>query len=225
MDGTDWHTSGDLAPPIQDTGTSPSQTDRGSPQNTEPPTRPIEAVRVPERVSNLVSLKPLSTPRWVLADDSDTWREVGPLGRSLLAAIAIFRNEPIKGGSLPSIHGLTAEITFFESKRGEVLRIHYGTWLGDPFNHTSLAVGDTRELLIAVRDPGVPAAFAIENTRKRAADYEHKGSRQKLLARGLYDVNVRLIGSTAAQGDVVEDFHFNLDLRGEAPILRREWTR
>jgi len=179
----------------------------------------------PERVSNLVSMKPLSTPRRVVVDDSDTWREVGPNEDGLFAALAIFRNEPIKGTPLPCIDGLTAQITFFESNGGEVLRIHYGTWLGDPFNHTSLAVGDTRELLIAVDHPGATSPYAIENTRRRAVDYEHEGSQEKPLARGLYDVNVRLIGSATSEGDVLDDFHFNLDLRGEVPILKREWTR
>ncbi len=229
MEGTDWHTSGDLTPPIPNTQTSLSQTDRGSRENPESAHgeagRRIEAVRLPERVANLVSLKPLSKPRRVVADDSDTWREVGPQEHGLLGAIAIFRNEPIKGASHRSIDGLTAQITFFEPNGGEVQRIHHGTWLGDPFNHTSLAVGDTRELLIAVDHPGAPSAFAIENTRRRAVDYEHEGSQEKPLARGLYDVNVRLLGSAATQGDVIEDFHFNLDLREDAPILKLEWTR
>jgi predicted nucleotide-binding protein len=229
MEGTDWHTSGDLTPPIQNTRTSPPRTDRGSPQN--PKSLPseaigrIEAVGVPKRVSNLMSLRPLSTPRRVVADESDTWREVGPHDDGLLGAIAIFRNDPIKGVSLGSIDGLTAQITFLESNGGEVQRVYHGTWLGDPFNHTSLAVGDTRELLIAVDHPGAPSPFAIENTRRRAVDYEHEGSQEKPLERRLYDVNVRLIGSAATQGDVTEDFHFNLDLRGDAPILKLEWTR
>jgi predicted nucleotide-binding protein len=223
MEGTDWHTSGDLTPPIQNTQNSPSQIDPGAPRIPKPPRS--QAVRLAERISNLVSLKPLSTPRRVLVNESDTWREVGPQEDGLLAAIAIFRNEPIKGASLRSIDGLTAQITFFESNGGEVLRIHNGTWLDDPFNHTSLAVSDTRELLIAVDHPGAPSPFAIENTRRRAADYEHEGSREKPLARGLYDVKVRLIRSAATQGDVIEDFHFNLDLREDAPILKLEWTR
>ncbi len=93
MEGTDWHTSGDLTPPTQKTGASPPQSDS-------------------KQVSNLVSLKPLSTPRYVLGDDSDTWREAKPQGDGLPAAVAIFRNEPIKGASLRSIDELTAQITF-----------------------------------------------------------------------------------------------------------------
>ena len=68
-------------------------------------------------------------------------------------------------------------------------------------------------------------ADAIENTRGRPGDYEHEGSRERPLARGLYDVNVQLIGSAATMGDVLDNFHFTLDLRGEAPILKRDWTR
>lgn len=97
--------------------------------------------------------------------------------------------------------------------------------MGDPFSHTSVGVGDTRELLIAVNHPGAHSAFAIENTRRGVADYEHEGSQEKSLARELYDVNVRLIGRAAKEGDVVDDFHFNLDLRGDHPILKLEWTR
>jgi predicted nucleotide-binding protein len=229
MEGTDWHTWGDLTPPIQNTQTSPSQTDHGTPQNPKPPRseaiRRIEAVGLPKRASNLVSLKPLPTPRRVVADESDTWREVGPHDDGLFGAIAIFRNEPIKGASLGTIDGLTAQITFFAPNGGEAQRVYYGTWLGDPFNHTSLSIGDTRELLIAVDHPGAPSAFAIENTRRRAVDYEHEGSQQKPLERRLYDVKVRLVGSAATQGDVTEDFHFNLDLRGGEPLLKLEWTR
>src|SRR5215469_11160230 len=117
---------------------------------------------VPARVSNLVSLRPLPTPRRVVLDDTATWREVGQEEQGLLAAIAIFRNEPIKGTPLPHIHRLTAQITFFEAKGGEVQRVNYGTWLGDPFSHTSLSVGGTTELLIAVDHPGAPSPFAIE---------------------------------------------------------------
>jgi len=164
----------------------------------------------PARVSNLISPRPLAAPRRVTANDSDTWREVGSREEGLLAAIAIFRNDPIRGTTLRQINGLTAQITFYEANGGEVLRVNYGTWLGDPFNHVSLSVGDTRELLIAVDHPGAPSPFAIENTRGRAADYEHEGSREKPLARRLYDVNVRLIGGASAAGDVVEDFHFRL---------------
>jgi hypothetical protein len=229
MEGTDWHTSGDLTPPIQSSQTPLSQTDQGTPQDPKPPhseaIRRIEAVGLPKRTSNLVSLRPLPTPRRVVADESDTWREVGPHDDGLLGAIAIFRNEPIKGASYGTIDGLTAQITFFEPNGGEVQRVHYGTWLGDPFNHTSFSIGDTRELLIAVEHPGARSAFAIENTRRRAVDYEHEGSQEKPLERRLYDVKVRLVGSAATQGDVTEDFHFNLDLRGDAPILKLEWTR
>jgi len=168
----------------------------------------------PARVSNLISLRPLPTPRRVIADDSDTWRDVGQREEGLRAAIAVFRNEPIKGTTLHEISGLVAQITFYEANGGEVLRVNYGTWLGDPFNHVRLSVGGTRELLIAVDHPGAPSPFAIENTRGRAADYEHEGSQEKPLARRLYDVNVRLVGGASASGDVVEDFHFSLDLRG-----------
>lgn len=73
-------------------------------------------------------------------------------------------------------------------------------------------------MLIAVDHPRA-SPYAIENTRGGAADYEHEGSREKPLERRLYDVSVRLIGFAFKPGDVVEDFHFNLDLRGEAPIL------
>ena len=171
-----------------------------------------------------MSLKPLSTPRHVLADATDTWREVAPQEHSLLAAIAVFRNEPIKGVSLRPINGLTAQITFYQANGGEVLRVNYGTWSGDPYNHVSLAVGGTRELLIALDHPRA-SPYAIENTRSRPGDYEHEGSRERPLARGLYDVNVQLIGSAATMGDVLDNFHFTLDLRGEAPILKRDWTR
>lgn len=214
LDGTDWHSFGDLRPPNHKTEDSRSEAKNEA-------IRRIEAVA---RVSNIVSLKPLLTPRSVAVDDSDTWREVRPSEEGLLAALAIFRSEPIKGITLREIDGLTAQITFFEANGGEVLRVNHGTWLGDPFNHVSLAVGDTRELLIAVDHPRA-SPHAIENTRGQVAEYELEGSREKPLAREIYDVNVRLIGSAATQGDVVEEFHFNLDLRGEVPILKRGWTR
>ena len=214
LDGTDWHTFGDLRPPNHKTENPRSQVKNEG----------IRRIETVARVSNIVSLKPLPTPRSVAVDDSDTWREVGASEESLFAALAIFRSEPIKGITLREIDGLTAQITFFETNGGEVLRVNHGTWLGDPFNHVSLAVGDTRELLIAVDHPRA-SPHAIENTRGQVAEYELEGSREKPLPREIYDVNVRLIGSAATQGDVVEDFHFNLDLRGEVPILKHGWTR
>jgi hypothetical protein len=186
--------------------------------NAEPRPTPI-------RVSNLVSLKPLSAATYVLEDDSGTWLDVDPDRDGLRAAIAIFRNDPIKGVPIHGIQGLGAQITFYEASGAEVQRIYHGCWLGDPFNHTELLVGDTRELIIVVDHPGARSPFAIENTRSNAANYEHTGSNPKPLARKLYDVNVRLIGSALAEGDVLEDFHFNLDLRQEEPVLRLEWTK
>jgi len=207
-DGADWHTAGDLTPPTQSIATSLPHTDR--------------APRLPERIFNLVSLKPLSAPRRVAPDDSDTWREVGALEKGVFAAIAVFRNERANGVSARSIEGLAAQITFFEPNGGEVQRIYNGTWLGDPYNRTSLDVGDTQELLIAVSNSSLGSSFAIENTRRRAAEYETEGSREKPLERRLYDVKVRLIGRAATEGDVDNEFHFNLDLRGNTPILKRE---
>jgi hypothetical protein len=102
--------------------------------------------------------------------------------------------------------------------------VYNGCWLGDPLNYTKLLVGDKRELMIAIDHPGAPSPFAIENTRSNLANYEHEGSREKPLERRLYDVDVRLIGSVNADGDVVNDFHFNLDLRGESPVLRLNWS-
>jgi hypothetical protein len=177
---------------------------------------------VPARVSNLVTLKPLATARSVMRDDSDTWREVAG-DNGLGAAIAIFRNDPIKGATLREIKALTAQIAYYQANGGEVQRVYNGTWLGDPFNYTNLAVGDTRELIIAVDHPDAPSPFAIENTRGNVDNYSEEGSREKPLSRGLYDVSVRLIGSAMAQGDVVDDFRFNLDLRHEAPILKLNW--
>lgn len=179
----------------------------------------------PMRVSNLVTLKPLSSPRFLICDDSDTWREVEKVEDCLAAAIAIFRNEPIKGVTLRAIRGLTAQITFYDARGGELQRVYHGCWLGDPFNHTELGVGDTRELIIAVDHPRATSPFAIENTRRSTVHYEQEGSRERPLARGLYDVNVRLIGGVTATGDVVDDFHFNLDLRQETPVLKLNWTR
>lgn len=210
MEGTDWHTAGDLTPPTQRTETLAPLSDR-DPQ-------------ISHRTSNIVSLKPLSTPRRIGPDDSDTWRDVEPLEGNALAAVAIFRNEAIKGISLHSVEGLIAQITFYEPNGGEVQRIHHGTWLGDPYNHTSLGVGDTRELIIAISHPNWISASAIENTRARSADYQTEGSRERLLERRQYDVKVHLIGSVAAEGDFSEQFHFNLDLRGDTPILKLGWA-
>ena len=92
--------------------------------------------------------------------------------------------------------------------------------MGDPFNNTNLSVGDTRELILAINDPGASSPSAIENTRSNLANYEHEGSRGKPLERRLYDVDVRLIGSVNAEGDVISDFHFNLDVRQETPVLK-----
>jgi hypothetical protein len=171
--------------------------------------------------ANLVTLRPLPAARLVSPDDSDTWHE-GEEG--LPAAIAIFRNDPIKGVPLGRIEGLTAQITFYEASGGEVQRVYRGCWLGDPFNHTQLSVGNTRELIIAVdRGAGGPPA-TIENTRTNSANYEYEGTSFKPLDRLIYDVNVRLVGHVRSEADVVEDFHFNVDLR-ETPRLERDWTR
>jgi hypothetical protein len=177
------------------------------------------------RSSNLVMLRPLTVPRMVIRDDSDTWRYVKVDEAGFPAAIAIFRNEPIKDLPLRTIEGLTAQINFYEAGGGEAQRVNYGTWLRDPFNFTSLAVSDTRELIIAVDHPGAPSPLAIENTRHRAVDYEQEGSQAISLVRQIYDVNVRLIGKAVVQGDVFEDFHLNVDLRGETPAMKFGWIK
>ena len=174
---------------------------------------------------SLVSLKPLTAPRFVKPDDSDTWREVESEEKdALLAAVAIFRTEPIAGASLSTIEGLKAQLTFYESRGGELQRVYHGCWLGEPLNYTRLSVSGTAELIIAVDHPNADSAFAIENTRSNAAHYEHDGTKLKRLEQLLYDVNVRLIGHVADNRNVLADFHFNLDLRERKPILRREWT-
>jgi Domain of unknown function (DUF4062) len=181
-----------------------------------------------KRVSNLVALRPLPTPRFVSRDESDTWRdsEEGTEDNpSLRAAIAIFRNDPIKGMSLREITGLRAQITFYEANGGEVQRIHHGCWLGEPFNSTHLSTSDTQELIIAVDYPQLPLPLTLENTRHKAVDYETSGTQLKPLERKLYDVNVRLVGRAAAEGDVVDDFRFSLDLRNETPVLKIGWTK
>jgi hypothetical protein len=179
-----------------------------------------------ERAINLVSLNPLGAPRYLKPDDSDTWREVSARERqSFLGAIAIFRNEPVAGLPSNTIKSLRAQITFYESDGGEVQRVHHGCWLREPFNFTRLSTSGTKELIIAVEPPDSISPCAIENTRSKAAEWELEGTIEKPLERRLYDVNVRLIGRTDEDMDVVVDFHFNLDLRGERPILKREWTR
>jgi len=50
-------------------------------------------------------------------------------------------------------------------------------------------------------------------------------SYQHPLERRLYDVAVRLIGSAVANGDLVEDLGFNLDLREGEPVLKLNWSR
>jgi hypothetical protein len=178
----------------------------------------------PARVSNLVTLKPLSKPRYVSPDDSDTWREAPKHEDSVLAAIAIFQNQQMPGLYLPHITGLTARITFYEANGGEVERIYNGCWLGDPFNHTDLGVGDTVELILALVGPDSTQPMALENTRSKAIHYEHEGTRGKPLERHLYDVTVTLIGTAKHAGDVYEEFRFNVDLREEVPVLKRGWT-
>jgi hypothetical protein len=180
------------------------------------------------RVSSLVSLKPMPAHRSVGADENDVWREVIPAEDAedaLRAAIAIFRNDQIQGAPLPRINSLRAQITFYSARGGEVQRVNYGTWLGSPYNRIELGLGDTLELLIAVDHPRATSPRAIENMRSGASNYSEEGFREKPLERKLYDVNVRLIGSAKTDGDVLNDFHFNLDLRGEWPILKPEWTR
>jgi hypothetical protein len=180
-----------------------------------------------ERVPSVVTLKPLPGPRFMKPDDSDTWREI-ERKNAFLGAVAIFRTEPIAGASLSDIDGLKAQITFYESAGGEVQRVHHGCWLGDPFNHTRLSASGTAELIIAVDAPDLAVPFAIENTRSNAAHYEYEGTKYKQLDRRLYDINVRLIGDARGASrlvQVVADFHFNLDLREEEPILRLGWTR
>jgi len=177
-----------------------------------------------ERVANLVSLKPLLTPRYVLSDDSDTWRELKEGVAGFAAAIAIFRNEPRKDASVGAIESLTAQITFFEASGGEAQRVYYGCWIGEPFNHTRLSLNDTRELILAVKHPGGPPA-AMENTRSKAVHYEYEGTRFRPLERHVYDVNARLIGNLMDGASVVNEFHFNVDLRDDPPRLGLEWTR
>jgi hypothetical protein len=80
-------------------------------------------------------------------------------------------------------------------------------------------------LIIAVDHPGAPSPLAIENTRHRAVDYEQEGSQAISLVRQIYDVNVRLIGKAVVQGDVFEDFHLNVDLRGETPAMKFGWIK
>jgi hypothetical protein len=171
--------------------------------------------------ANLVSLRPLPGQRRVKPDDSDTWRDV-PDG--FAAAIAIFQNEPVKGVPLSRIDGLTAEISFYEAGGGEIQRVYRGTWMGDPFNHTHISVGATRELLIAVDRGAKLSPAAVENTRADGAHYEDQGTFLKPLERRVYDISVRLVGQVRSEADVVNDFHFNLDLR-EWPVLKLEWTR
>jgi hypothetical protein len=166
--------------------------------------------------ANLVSLKPFA--RWIELDDSGTWRD----GGNVPAAIATFRNDPIKGVTVARVNELKAQVTFYEHDGGEAVRVNQGCWLGDPFNHTSLGVGSTKELIIAiVPDPATPAA--VENTRSNAANYEYEGTALKQLSPNVYDVNVRLIGTVKDEGDMVADFHFTVDLR-KSPRLLREWT-
>jgi hypothetical protein len=177
-----------------------------------------------ERVANLVSLKPLDFPRFVRPDESDTWREVENREASFAAAVAIFRNEPKKDVSVGTIDGLTAQITYFEAAGGEVQRVYHGCWMGDPFNHTRLSLSGTRELILAVNHPG-SSPSAVENTRSKSADYEFEGTQFRPLGRDIYDVNVRLIGNVIGGGNVLEDFHFNLNLQEDAPRIGREWNR
>ena len=171
--------------------------------------------------ANLISLRPLSAPRSVSPDDSDTWREESA---GLPAAIAVFQNDPIRGVPIGMIDGLTAQMIFYEANGGEVQRVYRGCWLGDPFNHTRLSVGATRELIVAVSQGGGQPPATIENTRSNAAHYEYEGTRFRPLGRRIYDVNVRLVGRVRSEADVVEDFRFNVDLQ-ETPRLRLEWTR
>ncbi|HET9285878.1 MAG TPA: hypothetical protein VFR24_28325 [Candidatus Angelobacter sp.] len=166
--------------------------------------------------ANLVTLR--AFPRRINRDDSDTWKD----GDSIPAAIATFRNDPIKGMTVSRVDGLKAQITFYEHNGGEANRVNKGCWLGNPFNHTSLGVGSSEELIIAiVPDPALPVA--VENTRSNAAHYEYEGTTLKQLSPQVYDVNVRLIGTIKDEGDIVEDFHFTLDLRRE-PKLSFGWT-
>jgi hypothetical protein len=169
-----------------------------------------------KRNGNLVTLR--SFQRKISRDESDTWRD----GEGVPAAIATFRNDPIQGMNVARVDGLRAQITFNDHDGGEVARVNNGCWLGNPFNHTSLGVGSTKELIIAVvPDPATPAT--IENTRSNAANYEFEGTELKPLSPQIYDVNVRLIGTIREEGDVVADFRFTLDLRAE-PSLKYGWT-
>ena len=179
----------------------------------------------PSRVSNLVTLKPLPRSRYVSADDSDTWRE-GPKGEeSIAAAVAIFQNQLVRGIHLTEITGLTARITFYKANGGEVERVYNGCWLGDPFNHTILGANDTRELIIALHGPDMSQPMVLENTRSKLSHYSEEGAQARPLERHLYDVLVTLIGRAKRDGDVYEEFRFNLDLREDMPVLKLDWVQ
>lgn len=144
------------------------------------------------------------------------WGEVGRGGDGLLAATAIFRNDPITGVLLNYIRKLTAQITFFAPIGGEVQRVNRGVWLNDydeGYTQTSLAVGDTRELLVAVKQPHSSSVFSVEGATRMEIP----------LALPRYDVKVKLIGTVLNPGDINDEFRFKLDLRGEAPILTFGW--
>jgi hypothetical protein len=175
-------------------------------------------------VLNILSLNPLPAPRRVNAsDETDVWRDVD-YEDAFWGAIAIFRNDPIKGTSVPNISELRAQITFYEANGGEAQRVHYGTWLGDAYNRINLEVGDTRELLVAVDAETVENPSAVENTRSEYGHYSREGTKFKPLSRIVYDVKIRLFGKAKMTTQVFQEFHFNLDLTGKVPILRANWT-
>lgn len=196
-DGADWLSTGDLTPPTSKPKTS-------------------SAVDLPQQLSNIVYLKSLPQPRYVRQDGEGMWGEVGRGGDGLLAATAIFRNDPITGVLLNYIRKLTAQITFFAPIGGEVQRVNRGVWLNDydeGYTQTSLAVGDTRELLVAVKQPHSSSVFSVEGATRMEIP----------LALPRYDVKVKLIGTVLNPGDINDEFRFKLDLRGEAPILTFGW--
>jgi hypothetical protein len=167
-----------------------------------------------KHTANLVSLKPF--PTRVSRDNTDTWREKED-GNP--AAVAAFRNDPSRGVTVESVVGLRAQISFYTPRGEEVRRVNTGCWLGDPYNHTSLSVGSTLQLIIAL-DMGITEEpCTIENTRAKSVDFGREGTLFRSLGRQQYNVKVRLIGKIKSQGDLVADFHFTLDLRRE-PLLK-----
>jgi hypothetical protein len=167
--------------------------------------------RQPERdpgAPNIVSLMPES--RGVALSAINMFTDDGTND----ALLAVFSNVPESNRPTSSTGLVTAQISYWPAG-GEQreTKVHYGCWIRARFSRTTLDVGDTRKLLIAVRMDNEWMTYS--SNIHDPNEYRH-GLTRDVLRDTVYDVRVKLIDKAGRP----YDFEFRLDLR-ENPGLYR----